>query len=70
MNEIIKLYYFFRLTWQRIKALQIFAEKVYLPHCKVDGMLFIIKRLEIVRLYSVRNVVHPPHDHVEVEETL
>ncbi|XP_064403130.1 E3 ubiquitin-protein ligase RNF213-like isoform X2 [Halichondria panicea] len=36
-----------RLTWQRIRALQIFAEKVYLPHCKVDGMRFIIRRLAL-----------------------
>ncbi len=39
---------FFRLTWQRIRALQIFAEKVYLPHCNVEGMPFIIRRLALV----------------------
>ncbi|XP_064404373.1 E3 ubiquitin-protein ligase RNF213-like isoform X3 [Halichondria panicea] len=35
-----------RLTWQRIRALQIFAETVYLPHSRVKGVPFITKKLE------------------------
>lgn len=38
----------FRLTWQRVRALQMFAEKVYIPHASVTGMVFIIRRLEMV----------------------
>ena len=65
--------YLFRLTWQKVRALQIFAEKVYISHFSVKGMIYIIRRLEIVSIYMDVKFGAPVSRllfSVEVEEAL
>ena len=65
--------YLFRLTWQKVRALQIFAEKVYIPHSSVKGMVIIIRRLELVSVYIYVKLGAPVSRllfSVEVEEAL